>query len=256
MTLTLQVPAELIDIIISSIDDKDSLKSCSLVARSWVPCSRLHLFRSVQLFGGTLPSFFELLYDQHSTIRCAVERIRLSGIIRKSREFGWSKWVCDGFAELAPLLPRLSRLELHNLLGFQQFTGPDILGLSFGMTPLARLDLYSVKFASFMQVSNLILAFPTLEDLSIMYVHWQESCSGCISVSSMRLQCLKLLCGERDVQVTNWLLSQDPIPLISYYSWGVHSYEGASAIGWYLRIVGSSLTNLVINFAYDGDTGT
>ena len=91
-----------------------------------------------------------------------------------------------------------------------------------------------------------------------MYVHWQESsgCSGRISVSPMRLQRLKLWCGEEVVQVMNWLLSQDPIPLVSYLSCIVYSHECASAIGRYLHIVGSSLTDLVIKFAYDGDAGT
>ncbi len=250
--MTLTLPAELIDKIISSIDDEYSLMLCSLVARDWVPCSRFHLFRSVQLIKNFLPSFLELLHDQHSTIRCAVECI---GCHARIREEAPCQWVCDGLAELAPLLPRLSRLELRHFS--DRFTGSDIIGLSSGLAQLTQLELCNINFASFIEVSNLILALPALEDLFLMNVLWRDSRSGRIYVSSKRLRRLGLMCDDRRQRdVMNWLLSQDPIPLISHLRFTVRNYEGASAIGQYLRIVGPSLTYLVIRLGSFSDAGT
>ncbi|THU77232.1 hypothetical protein K435DRAFT_702847, partial [Dendrothele bispora CBS 962.96] len=45
-----RVPPEMIDALIDSARDSPSiLKACSLVARSWLPRSRMHLFRSMRL---------------------------------------------------------------------------------------------------------------------------------------------------------------------------------------------------------------
>ena len=257
--MALTLPTELIDKIISSIDDDEhSLMLCSLVARDWVPCSRFHLFRSVQLIKNSLPSFLELLHDQHSTIRCAVECIGFDGSYGPSERGDWSQLVYDGLAELAPLLPGLSCLQLKYLRGFdsEQFIGPDILGLSSGLAPLTQLELCNVLFASFIEVSNLILASPALEDLFLMAVSWRGYRSGRISVSPMRLRRLGLMCDDRyQRDVMNWLLSQDPIPLISHLRFTVYKYRSASAIGQYLRIVGPSLTDLVLQFGSYSDAG-
>lgn len=46
----MSIPPEIVDHIIDFIDNTRTLRACSLVARSWVSRSRVHLFRDVVLF--------------------------------------------------------------------------------------------------------------------------------------------------------------------------------------------------------------
>ena len=257
--MTLTLPPELVDKVIDFIDERQSLVACSLVARNWMCFSRLRLFRSVNLTSKTFPVFRGLVHHAHSTVRDAVEQIRITGpgMSDSAKGDGWSKWVSDGFAELAPLLPRFSRLRL-SYLKFALLTEPDIPKLSSQLVPLTQLKLHGIVFASFMQVSNLILAFPTLEDLSLHNSTWKEPLYGRVSTLPIRLQHLSLgRCYERDV--VDWLLSQDPIPLIPRLNFENIGPTDAPAIGQYLRVLGPSLTDLVIGFfSLDagGDAGT
>ncbi|EMD35006.1 hypothetical protein CERSUDRAFT_96920 [Gelatoporia subvermispora B] len=56
------VPSELTDRIIDFLyNDKSSLKACSLTCRTWLPSSRFHKFRSIEIQPHDLPRFEEIL---------------------------------------------------------------------------------------------------------------------------------------------------------------------------------------------------
>ncbi|PSR70792.1 hypothetical protein PHLCEN_2v13329 [Hermanssonia centrifuga] len=81
-------PAEIMDIIIDLLHtDKATLSSCTLVSRSWLPRSRLHLFTRVQVFGfqTQFQPFIELLTQANGgprldpPISTTIKRLRLDG---------------------------------------------------------------------------------------------------------------------------------------------------------------------------------
>ncbi|EMD41177.1 hypothetical protein CERSUDRAFT_103477 [Gelatoporia subvermispora B] len=78
------LPAEMTDNIIDFLyDDHDSLKSCSLVCRSWRYAARYHLFDTVQLDFRVFSSFLELL-KTNSDIGKLVNSIRVT--IRQKKD--------------------------------------------------------------------------------------------------------------------------------------------------------------------------
>ena len=44
-----ELPTEVIEVLIGHIDDNQTLYSCSLTCRCWLPASRFHLFRSLSI---------------------------------------------------------------------------------------------------------------------------------------------------------------------------------------------------------------
>ncbi|KAI0708739.1 hypothetical protein C8T65DRAFT_576262, partial [Cerioporus squamosus] len=66
MPHTLRLPAEVTDSILDYLhDDRPTLRTCSLVSRSWLPSCRYHLFSEVVVRSAdhplTLSSFLEFL---------------------------------------------------------------------------------------------------------------------------------------------------------------------------------------------------
>jgi len=64
------LPNEVQDRILDFLhDDKLALKACALVCRTWVPTSRFHLFRQIQLYLRTADTAMAIFTNPHCTIR-------------------------------------------------------------------------------------------------------------------------------------------------------------------------------------------
>ncbi|KAJ7318096.1 hypothetical protein DFH08DRAFT_789912 [Mycena albidolilacea] len=76
--MTATLPQELIDAILDHLaGDPPSLKACSLVSCAWVPCTRLHLFKTCTLNPRTVSDFSGLLRSPHCTFRLHIRSIHL-----------------------------------------------------------------------------------------------------------------------------------------------------------------------------------
>ncbi|KAF7325558.1 hypothetical protein MKEN_00405200 [Mycena kentingensis (nom. inval.)] len=101
------LPPELTDIVINELSDsRKDLRNFSLVARSWLPASRHHLYASLTIRGEDIISFIPLLDAPHGTFAHFLECLELSEV---------------HFTELSELtqlmggLPNLKRLHLSRV---------------------------------------------------------------------------------------------------------------------------------------------
>ncbi len=117
-------PAEITDIIIDLLHtDKAALSSCTLVSRSWLPRSRLHLFTRVQVFGfqTQFQPFIELLTQANGgprldpPISTTIKRLRLDG--RDNSEFSSPEPLTTSMLKMLLCnLPNLLYLDVRGVI--------------------------------------------------------------------------------------------------------------------------------------------
>lgn len=169
MSETTPLPLEIVDLIVDhAINDRQTLKACSLVSLQWVSRSRLHLFYAVIL--ATTPSIkalIDLLESPLSTITGSVRRL----VVEVSASFS-----SDQTENFAPYLTRLNEMCRIASLGFiqQRDTASDA---EIFLSPWSCFD--SVQSVSFGQVLasphllDFIASFPNLRVLELDGVHWR-----------------------------------------------------------------------------------
>lgn len=173
------LPPELIDMVIDFLhNDRPSLLACSLVCRSWLPESRVHLFHTVHV----------------QTVRSALPSENVSFLIRK---LAWgprkepfldsARW-CTGLDILAPRLTCLRSLALTKLIVTpirrtkQRFA---ILGAE--MPTVERLRIADCDFGSLPSFVAFLQAFPGLAHLELKEVeNWSSEADPAYSSPSAK----------------------------------------------------------------------
>lgn len=112
------LPLELSDRIIDFLyDDKASLAQCSLVAHSWLPASRYHLFRCIELTCEDDLESYGSYFDMapHGALDCATE-LRIIG--SRSHPDRWSPQCCiilNTLLEIVERLPNVTSITISNV---------------------------------------------------------------------------------------------------------------------------------------------
>ena len=147
------LPNEVQDRILDFLhDDKPTLEACALVCRAWVPTSRFHLFRQIQLYPDTADTAMAIFRNPHCTIRSCfhVE--------------AWANF--NSSAAITAVLQYLSTRFPPSSL----FLGRWSIPTTATFTPLPSieyLELYSVHLKHPHSLDDLLVNFQNVRELHI-----------------------------------------------------------------------------------------
>lgn len=149
---------------------KMTLKICSLVARSWLPRSRHHLFRvhHVYFLRSQLTeslAFLDLLGSPFSTIVPHIRHLTVEVHRQEKQEAG-------RLNDQMHLLAALTSLESFCICNAKlQLMNQQSLSQFFGSFPnLRKLDIRCTHFSDMAQFSRLLNAIPNLQQLSLDWI--------------------------------------------------------------------------------------
>jgi hypothetical protein len=152
----LRLPAEILDHIVDHLHDtEDALRNCSLVSKSWIPRTQIHLFADVGFpTVESLQSWKETFPDPSTSPACYTKTLYV----------GCSEVVTAADAEVGGWITGFScvvRLEVGSPADQVSFVP------FHGFSPVIK-SLRVTIFALFSpHIFNLILSFPLLEDLAV-----------------------------------------------------------------------------------------
>lgn len=170
---------ELIDLVIDHLhDDKSSLASCSLVAKSWLPCSHFHLFSSLRVAEGgkqashdrlvdDFSAFIRFLqYDASPRVRSTIRHLILMNDIQPKSSWRYPLLTAERMNYIVSQLPFLYSLELHQLI----FVGSEGTLLPSGLaTHVKRLSVKYIGLSVRVESTlwDLLKSFPGLTHVEI-----------------------------------------------------------------------------------------
>ena len=143
-----------------------SLYACSLVARSWVPRSRLHLYPFVELSSDRKTRRFMNSLAQSPALGQFVETLQIRPHNEDERTCGW---IFKALTTLPPLLPNLRELAFCELPDLRQEC---IVVLSRFRT-VESLVLFNLNKQSLREIVQLISRFPQLRRLYECTCLWE-----------------------------------------------------------------------------------
>ncbi|KAF8886534.1 hypothetical protein BD779DRAFT_615986 [Infundibulicybe gibba] len=173
-TLSDKIPTEIIDIILDHLHaDRQTLRACSLVCKSWLPTVRHHFPPRITIRPRNVNEFSDLLSSPYSTLATSIRRlaIQLQGDDPSSffepespRAECWgSSPSSPGYTACSPLC-----IPLH----------PGVLGpmeracLTTGFPNLTELEFQRCTFLSLTEFATLLSALHNLQRLSLSDTEW------------------------------------------------------------------------------------
>jgi hypothetical protein len=158
-----KVPPELIDTIIDFChSDPRTLARCALVAKAWLPSSRLHLFESTRLRYANFERFLALCRSAYCSFLPYIRDVTMLGR-------GW-KLIRSSIASL-DILEALDALHLLDI-GYI----PNGSAISRVALPsLKTLDISECHFEWLVDLTRFIASFPTIERLRVYNSRWRSS---------------------------------------------------------------------------------
>ena len=171
------IPQEIHDEILQSyLLDRNDLKACSLVCRSWLPVTRSRLFFKIKLTSEQAVRNFTNVISRaavmHSSISHYVQEVALSNLRLNMdslpRNAGPSSLAVH---RLLSLLPSIHTLTLENI-GWSQSTDPD-LPAYFSDIPVASLHFAQSRLRSPGDLLRLAASLPSLSALSLSFMRWE-----------------------------------------------------------------------------------
>ncbi|KAJ7746293.1 hypothetical protein B0H16DRAFT_1854647 [Mycena metata] len=183
------LPPEVVDVILDHVATHPrTLRSCSVVARAWLPRSRHHLFRRLSISTSRLYRF--------------LARCELFGPAVVSLVFRASKSRRRHHVITALLCEKARR------------------GLFLSYTSLTSLQLTGLHFPALDQLYQLIAAFPRLENIYLLDITWNNATQSTPapnhSAGLSRLRHFSLSARDLDL-VLAWLDGQD-LPVLDSFS--------------------------------------
>ncbi|KAI0784414.1 hypothetical protein C8Q75DRAFT_810190 [Abortiporus biennis] len=174
------LPPELFDEAIDHLwDDPHALQACSLTCRSWLPSSRLHLFRTVRLRNAEDCTSFTSLLDQSPIITRCVRKLTLNadyaGVDSDDRAVEDDGWV-NSSSEVLKRLSRVSTLALSRMRwNFLEEDTKKAFRKVF--RTVKTLFLFEVRFYASEDVLEFLSAFTELSELYFHGVSWSYESS-------------------------------------------------------------------------------
>ena len=274
-----KLPNELVDAIISSVpessrwvstEDKQTLLSCTLVSRDWLPASRHLLFSEVVLTRPTVwDSFVRWVVDaeQGRPWLASIHHLTFKDKWYYSRSLGKdipaepiSGWRGQYVVPvLAGRLPNLGSLSLC-VDWAQCEPHPSTFGMFAQFPSLRELNLSSCHFPSFSAFRRVIVSLPALKDLACMEVHWKSAPQPSILAVQTRQPTLEILrislpCRCCTLAFLEWLTHTPTrsslVELDLHPGWSIPSQHQISLIGrnlnYYTQVFGPSLRRVTLN---------
>jgi hypothetical protein len=276
---------ELVDIVIDFLhDDTKALRNCSLVCRSWVARTRLHLIsegggskRKINRW--TSAEFLEILESPYLTVGPYVRDLVLDGH-RCSHEnkVSLDKSTCpcsqadhrnngidrDGWIEkLAVHLPKLANVTSLGLehLNWIHFGGDVLRTLASSFPSLRKLVVLGCTVPSVTELIEVFCAFPAAEDVDVhenitlcSENEWKKEYNRIRPFKALHLD---VNCPRQSRHnLLQVLLAQDPVPTTNFLHLYTIPYNKGEDTGSlnsvvdYIRACGSSLETLKLRFPF------
>jgi hypothetical protein len=176
---TVRMATEVVDMIIDYLHDcKPALESCALVSHAWLPASRFHLFRSIEL----RPNSRALHYPQHCNKLYALIQ-RSPNIITIIRELHihdgrWHHVWVNGAPLLVLVLNSLTHLNTLHLKGIHWVKLTQKLRAAlrrvFVSNPVSNFDFEQCRFP-FSSLLSFLNTCSTLISLTLLSVSLSNS---------------------------------------------------------------------------------
>jgi hypothetical protein len=250
-----QIPQEIIDQVIDHLyDDWETLRTCALVCRAWVPSSRYHLFGVVNIYAleyeqpGRYSSLIGHLDHPLCTFAPSVRVLYITSTVDGDPNLS-DDW-------LDPLIPYLSKLlSVKTLVGISIGGWPNnhwhrlFKSTSF-VNQITHLSLRYSEFVSFEQCMETIHSFPSLETLDCTnnYPHGNPDADECTLTlpppPSLRILATCFHITGHWQLIWQWLhRSQTRLSKIKLVSNVTSNISAAkvSTLNQYLRFLGPSL---------------
>lgn len=234
------LPPELSDRIIDQLHDNlHALKSCSRVCRNWLPRSRFHYFRAVELTWSNGPRFAALL-SQNPGIGALV---RVVSTFITDEEDENPKSLLRALPEIALKLPNVDKLTLR---GYGEYTASPFRNF----TNVRELRVHGCEISSLDDFVALICYLPKLETLSCV-----QALIGLTPIvkrpTSERprpnIRRLEFHATRIDpTEFTQWLMSENMHKSVEEMSLRPLHVLALRPVGEFISAVGSSLKELDI----------
>jgi hypothetical protein len=251
---------------------RKDLRACSLVSRAWLPRSRYHLFYHVALRSDrSHPSrFLKLLGSPHGTIAPYARHLELyEGKETKQ----WEKvWLNKAFSRLA-MMTNVESIRISHA-DFDKFDNMAITALLSIFSRLTYLRLEHCSFLSVPLFLDLLSASTRLERLALVSIKAESESSNRAGVfervkNTVRakkkgehipaftipqqvvphLRVLEISEYGLMKEFLGWLQCGVQIPPVDTLRLNIESRDDISSYSELMRILGSSLTSLEIQFA-------
>ncbi|KAF9531086.1 hypothetical protein CPB83DRAFT_904673 [Crepidotus variabilis] len=162
-----RLPQELVNLLLDKLHtDKTTLRACALVASSWVPAARRHVFRRLDVQGQKRDASFTQFIDLLSSPLCTFARhIRCISISGSFDNNPWNEWVTETIPVVVARLPRLETLYCSSL-DTSAVLPLRLLASQFEFTlRMTTLRLQTIAFDRFEHIFQIICSFPNLHTL-------------------------------------------------------------------------------------------
>ncbi|KAJ7503632.1 hypothetical protein B0H11DRAFT_1853160 [Mycena galericulata] len=248
-----RLPPEIQEIIVDLLfDDKDALRTCSLVDQAWLHLSRRHLFASVHLLKDRCESFRDLCHSPHGTVAPYISALSISS----PKDADYMNESASFFLDLVPhlpCLPTLTSLEICSL-SWKNASQQCLSSMASCFSNLTELCIHLVEFNDSQQVSVLLSCFQMLEKISIGATFaTEDQASSSIPPPNLRhLRVLNLRMGLHGTgafrDIISWFIPTNGLPAIQAFSIASLDVNLLLVVGSLLQELGSTLKDLDIWF--------
>ncbi|KAI0720802.1 hypothetical protein C8T65DRAFT_788704 [Cerioporus squamosus] len=204
--MVLELPTEVVDVLVSHIDDRHTLCSCSLTCRRWLPASRFHLFRNLSI---PTRASYEILVRIRDTPHISHSFANIYSLqLWEDRDKPWLYLVPLVFAN------RLAHVRILTLLKFRWNEFPlhrSFFTIGFCLASVTSLTLVGGTFHTFAEFRRLVSALEHLTELIVERVAWRNPpmysrCAYPALLPRLQLLWLNTGCESTVTALVHWLL--------------------------------------------------
>ena len=261
--LTDSFPIELIKIVLDALQyDRDAMRSCTLVCRSWLRMCREYYKPDITVHPGNASRFLDLISSPYVSITDSIRHLTIHKQFNVvdhcflvnspqtsptlSRPFLLPKPLqLPDILSRATAFPYLNKLTLQKGYGESSAIASSLREFHY----LQELELRSFEFVSFSDLAAVISAQPNIQRLSLTDIAWgirnaSPSTTGTSTSVLPNLRHLELFM-EKQAVLFNWILARPSIPNIEYVELGgITELDDAIAVSRFLRGLGPVLKHL------------
>ena len=222
-----------------------SLHACALVARSWVPRSRIHLYRDIELDSDLRTTQFLDSVTKSPALGKYVRFLMIWPLSDKRESSGG--WIFRAINILPPLLPHLYELILWSLPDLH----PVYIAVLSRFRTIESLELRFIDWNSLQEIVQLINRFPRLRRLRVRDCGWKVP-GRCYHGKQHNLSSLEMQRNHLSVKpLLEWVFESDSTRALTAFC--TESHVSASALDRILQSCCSTLRELSLVFY--GDEG-
>ncbi|KAF8513553.1 hypothetical protein BU17DRAFT_95237 [Hysterangium stoloniferum] len=232
------MPHELYDMIIDFLhDDTPALCIAGLVCKQWLPAARFHLFSNTRLAPFNVHNALAVICSAGSTIPPHILHLEI--------EDDETQYLDEALLRLPPL-SNLMSLSLGKIDWTSLSTGAK-KRLSTILQNLTTLCLNYPSFESVDQAFELIASAPSLENLLLWSVNYDDSCNYSPQDRAPPLKRIQFDADPFTSNLMDWFCRCHPTPNVHTFMVSGISVNDIPAVCGHIRHLGSALKNIAIS---------